>query len=315
MKKILSAVMALLIASFALIGCGKIDQSPTTALKDVQFETTTFTVPKDPQRVAVLSTSLLMMVHELGVTPVGRTVSMDPLPPDLESIQTVGHTAHVNTETLLGLQPDLVLGLPNQQKAILPLLTENKIPFMMVDFDGINQNEALLIALGKVFNKEKEAEKAVAHYQMEVHRVKSAVKDVKPARVAVLFATGKAITAETSRATASAMCDELGMINVVTPHMTEAMQKAKSIPYSLEMLSMDDPDIIFVVTMGKRSEINKKLAETMTDNPAWNQLSAVKNNKVYYLPSNLFLVNPGINTPKAMAELVYDAYGITVDMP
>ena len=46
----------------------------------------------------------------------------------------------------------------------------------------------------------------------------------------------------------------------------------------------------------------------MTDNPAWQNLKAVKNNKVFYLPSNYFLLNPGLHTPDGMAELVKMAY-------
>lgn len=53
----------------------------------------------------------------------------------------------------------------------------------------------------------------------------------------------------------------------------------------------------------------------MISNPAWKELQAVKNNKVFYLPSNLFLLNPGLQVPQAMAQLVEDAYGIHVDIP
>lgn len=314
MKKTLLVLFTIALAIFALAGCSKIDNTQTVTLKEVSFEKESFLVPEDPKRVVVLSNSLLMMMHELGVTPVARTYSMDTLPADLEKIPTIGHTSHVNTEALLEAKPDLVIGLASQQKALLPLLQENKIPNMLVQYEGINQNVPLLLTLGKVFNKEDKAKEAALHYVDNIAQVKAAIKDIPPARVAVLFATGKSITAETSRATTSAMCEELGMINVITPHMTAEMQNSKFIPYSLESLTMDNPSIIYVVTMGKESEINKKLKETMTDNPAWNQLDAVKNDKVFYLPSNLFLLNPGLQTPEAMAQLVYDAYGITVPM-
>ena len=41
-------------------------------------------------------------------------------------------------------------------------------------------------------------------------------------------------------------------------------------------------------------------------------LKAVQNNRVIYLPSKLFLLNPGLQTPEAMARLVKEAYGINV---
>lgn len=56
------------------------------------------------------------------------------------------------------------------------------------------------------------------------------------------------------------------------------------------------------------------MTKEMTSNPAWNQLKAVQTGKVFYLPSNLFLLNPGLQTPNAMAQLVKDAYGLNVTL-
>ena len=97
------------------------------------------------------------------------------------------------------------------------------------------------------------------------------------------------------------------MNNVLLSHK-EINLDTKTVPYSLEQLSADDPEIIFVVTMGKTEEINKKMDEQMRDNPAWANIQAVKNNLVYFLPSDLFLMNPGVNTPKAMNQLLDLAY-------
>ena len=107
------------------------------------------------------------------------------------------------------------------------------------------------------------------------------------------------------------MVKELGMTNVVASHL-EGTTKDKTVPYSLETLTADNPDIIFVVTMGKEEEITKAMKKAMTDNPAWANLKAVQNNRVIYLPSKLFLLNPGLQTPEAMARLVKEAYGINV---
>ena len=44
----------------------------------------------------------------------------------------------------------------------------------------------------------------------------------------------------------------------------------------LETLTADNPDIIFVVTMGKEEEITKAMKQAMTDNPAWANLKPYK---------------------------------------
>ena len=55
-------------------------------------------------------------------------------------------------------------------------------------------------------------------------------------------------------------------------------------------------------------EVNKKMDEQMRNNPAWKNINAVKNGRVYYLPMNLFLMNPGVHTPDALNKLLDLAY-------
>jgi len=60
--------------------------------------------------------------------------------------------------------------------------------------------------------------------------------------------------------------------------------------------------------MGKMDEIKKSMSANIENNPAWSSLRAVKNKQLYFLPQNLFLLNPGVDYPKAfetMAKLVY----------
>ena len=83
------------------------------------------------------------------------------------------------------------------------------------------------------------------------------------------------MTAETDEAVTASMVKELGMTNVVTSHL-DGTTKDKTVPYSLETLTADNPDIIFVVTHGKEEEITKAMKQAMTDNPAWANLKAVQ---------------------------------------
>lgn len=314
MKRFLIALALIVSAMCLLVGCSKEIASSSSSTKNVTYEGTTYTIPQNPTRIACLSNSLLYMIYELDGTAICRTESLDKLPANMEKLPVIGHTSHINMEDLLALKPDLVLGLKNQHDKYGDILTTNKVLHMLISYDGINDNVPLLEALGKVLNKEDKANEAIARYNAKIAKVKDAIKDKKPLSVAILFASGKSITAETNKSIAASMIQELGMNDVVAKHITSSMENSKTIPYSLETLSVDNPEVIFVVTMGKRSQINEQMKLTMTDNPAWNNLQAVKNNRVYYLPSHLFLINPGLKTPDAMAELAKDLYGVTVDL-
>ena len=311
MKKLLLGSIALVLIVLALAGCGKSTSSSSATTKELTFNGQTYTVPKDPQKIAVLSNSVLSMLYAVDGKAISRVNTTDSLPPEIEALPALGQTANINMEQLLGLNPDLVLGLENQHKKYEAQLQSSKIPTVLINYDGIKDNVPLLTFLGELTNHQDKAKTVIATYENNITKVKDAVKGQQPARVAVLRATGKGVTAETDAAITASMVKELGMTNVVTSHLDKTTTD-KTVPYSLETLAADDPDIIFVVTMGKEEEITKAMKKAMTDNPAWANLKAVQNNRVVYLPSKLFLLNPGLQTPEAMARLVKEAYGIDV---
>ena len=311
MKKLLLGSIALVMIVLALAGCGKSTSSSSATTKELTFNGQTYTVPKDPQKIAVLSNSVLSMLYAVDGKAISRVNTTDSLPPEIEALPTLGQTANINMEQLLGLNPDLVLGLENQHKKYEAQLQSSKISTVLINYDGIKDNVPLLTFLGELTNHQDKAKTVIATYENNIAKVKDTVKGQQPARVAVLRATGKGVTAETDASITASMVKELGMTNVVTSHLDKTTTD-KTVPYSLETLAADNPDIIFVVTMGKEEEITKAMKKAMTDNPAWANLKAVQNNRVVYLPSKLFLLNPGLQTPEAMARLVKEAYGIDV---
>lgn len=304
-------VMAMTVIMAILAGCGKTDSTSSAATRTLTYKDQTYTVPAKPERIAVLANSLLYFMDAIDAKSISRVETQDDMPAHLKELPSLGQTANINMEQLIGLKPDLVIGLSNQHSKFEGQLQSNKLPYFLISYDGIKDNVPLIEFLGQLTNHEEKAKEVIAQYNSKIDKVKNAVKNVQPARVAVLRATGKAVTAETTLAVTAAMVQELGMQNVVLQH-GDFDKSAKTIPYSLETLASDDPDIIFVSTMGKKDEITKTMEKEMTGNPAWQNLKAVKNGKVFYLPSNWFLLNPGLQTPEAMAELVKMAYGIDV---
>ena len=60
--------------------------------------------------------------------------------------------------------------------------------------------------------------------------------------------------------------------------------------------------------MGDIDEIKANMAKSIETNEAWQAMGAVKNNRLYYLPQDLFLLSPGLRYPDAvqqMAQLIY----------
>lgn len=76
----------------------------------------------------------------------------------------------------------------------------------------------------------------------------------------------------------------------------------------MEALVEQNPEIIFITSMGKADEIENRLRSDFKNNPAWASLQAVQNGKVYVLPENLFLLNPGLEYPKAVEYMARQVY-------
>ena len=97
------------------------------------------------------------------------------------------------------------------------------------------------------------------------------------------------------------MLAELGASNI-----TDADKSLLS-DYSLESLVKADPDFIFLLPMGDSDEAAQKaLKDQTTANPAWKELSAVKEDRVITLDPKLFLYKPNNNWDDAY-EVLYEA--------
>ena len=103
---------------------------------------------------------------------------------------------------------------------------------------------------------------------------------------------------------AGAMLQDMGCVNI-----------ADSDDSLLENLSMEviiqrDPDYIFVTTMGESDEAAlQSVEDTLMSNPAWAQLSAVKNNRYIVLPKDLFHLMPNDRWGESYEMLADILYG------
>ena len=76
--------------------------------------------------------------------------------------------------------------------------------------------------------------------------------------------------------------------------------------YTIDLLNLEDiylkqPDIILVICHNTEEEAKQVLENTIFKNPIYNELEAVKNNGVIYLPKELFH-----NKPNSKFVLAYE---------
>ena len=116
------------------------------------------------------------------------------------------------------------------------------------------------------------------------------------------FSTGA--KAKDSTSMTGKMLADLGATNIadLQPSLLEDL--------SMEEIIKQDPDFIFVTTMGSSEEAAIEYLKTEVEsNPAWNELSAVKNGRYIVLDKALFHYKPNARWGESYEILADCLYG------
>lgn len=98
------------------------------------------------------------------------------------------------------------------------------------------------------------------------------------------------------------MLKELGCINIADGE--ERMLN----DLSMEVIMEKNPDYIFLTVMGNEDAGMESVKALLKDNPAWNSLTAVKENRYYVLPQSLFHNKPNQRwgeSYRILADILY----------
>lgn len=312
MKKFCLLVLAL--CMLAVTGCAPQNDATRGSRSSGNYAVVTddrgtaVTLAQKPQRVVVLSTSLLNFAAAVDGDLVGRaTVKAEDasLPEKYQAVPDVGPVYNVSLEKVLACQPDLVIASAGHHEKLAAQLEESHIPVLVLQtktYDDVRRN---LDIIGKVYGKED----AARAKEDELDRAVHAVTDAVPAqgkRVAILHVTPSSVSAELPSSIAGDIAALLHLQNIAADAAADG--QATRIPYSMESLVQADPDVIFLTSMGSSDKIEKRIRQDIKGNPAWASLTAVKTGRVYVLPEKYFLLNPGLAYPEAVAYMAHLVY-------
>lgn len=263
------------------------------------------TLAKKPERIVSLSPSYLGMIDAVGGKLVGRATSkVGSTPASMKDVPEIGLVYNINMENLVALKPDLVLAGKNQHEKFVPLLTSSNIQVIEFDAKTYDEVKQTVTTLGEIYGAQDKAKAENALLDKEIAAVTSKLPKEKK-RVVIMHATASSVTVEGSHSIAGCVSDLLGFENVAAAALKGKSDKT---PYSMESLVGQDPDIVFITSMGKPEEIENRLRNDFKQNPAWNSLRAVQQGKVYVLPEKLFLINPGLRYPEAVKYMAQQVY-------
>ena len=331
-SKFLLIVLALALSISALVGCTPkvevVEDKPV--IKDevnnvdgpdeygitINDDTVSFvdgrgeevTLKKEPKKTIVLFASFIDIWMKQGGELIGMVESSDEYNlPGTENIPTVGKQGSFSLEEIIALEPELVVLSANTktQMELIPALESNNIEILVMDYKFKEDYFKTAKVFAAVNNKMELFEQEAGRVKEETQAIiDKAPKENNP-KVLVIFATKKAISARTTDSTIGEMFNDLNAINIADS--SNDMLSDKN--FSMEKILEEDPDFIFVQTMGSDTEaIQERLKMDAESNPAWSSLSAVKNNKYLVLPKDLYTYKANDRYSEAYEELAKILY-------
>lgn len=299
MKKALIPLL-LLALTFALAGSGAAE---TVTFTDALGREVTLAVPV--RRAVAFEGSLAEAYLTCGGTLVGATedaVTERGLSLGGE-VSVIGTVKQPSLELTVALEPELIL-LSADSAAHLKLLDALDalgVPCAYFSFDTWQEYMDMADVLCRLTGHEELLEVQREQVQRPIETIVSRAREdarygQRTALLLRAYSTG--VKAKGSDSLAGAMLAEMGLVNIAD------RDGALLENLTLEQILMDDPDWIFITTMGEsRERAMDALAEALTNNPAWGALTAVREGRVVELDKQLFHYKPNTRWAQAYALL------------
>jgi len=232
-------------------------------------------IEKEPMRIISISPSNTEILFALGLGDriVGVSAFSD-YPEEAKTKEVVGDAYGINLERVIELQPDLVIfyGAGNEnEKKVLKEAGINVLGFESENFDEIIEE---IEVIGKATGRSEEAKKVIDSIKEKRDYVLEKIKDAKKVRVFYeiwhdpLMAAGK-----------GSFMDELitlaGGENIANDSDTPYPQ------YDLELLIERDPEVYLA-----SKDFDDKTIESIMARPGYENISAIKNNRIYLFEGN-----------------------------
>ncbi len=317
LKKAWLAILAVLVC---LSGCSqpKAPKTDNSLPESTQAETTpqgvTFTDDLDrtvtvnrPKRVATLLGSFADVWYlaggEVVAAPDDAWEDLElPLPEDAKSL---GNTKDLSLETLFSADPDFIIASGKTRVDLdwLDTLEKSGIPvayFNVTDFgDYLRMLKICTDITGRAELYEKNGTAVQKQVDKAIQSSKARVAEKGAPTVLSLRASAASVRAKNSKGNVlGEMLKSLGCENIADSN--RAILENLSIEYIMSC----DPDYIFIVQNGDNTKgTQKKIQQFIAENPAWNQLTAVKEGRVFMMEKKLFNLKPNARWGEAYQQL------------
>lgn len=262
---------------------------------------------KAPARIVSLAPSVTEMLFAIGAgSQVAGVTEFCDYPPEALHKPKVGY-AHPNLESLLALQPDLIVAPQQFMKLdLVAKLDQLKIPVFLLADRNVEDIYAHIQTLGRMLDHSTEAVALTMDLRQQVARIKARAQAQPPVRALYVLNSHPLITVGPG-----SFIDQLiglaGGINVAAKSTT---------PYprlSMESVLQEDPEVL-IFPSGRVEAISASEQQAWRQ---WTGMTAVKEGRLRQIPSDV-LNRPGPRIGKGLellAEILHPALPASGETP
>ncbi|MEI1251886.1 ABC transporter substrate-binding protein [Rhizobium aouanii] len=260
----------------------------------------TVEVPAQPKRIASISYFADDVALALGIKPVASTYMTAGREPAFllgltSEMKQIGQRAKPNLELLSEAKPDLIIAIRRYTVGNAAQL-QNIAPYVAYNMELLEESYSETAALSKLLGKPERGEQLNADFRKHLAEFAAkAPKDIHP-RFMIMWGGATPFAFHTENTSASIVA-AIGGDNVPGPKTPGG---EFGIDLSLETMLEKDPEVIFVYDSGPD--------RPHESNPIWSQLSAVKNNRVFYVGDQWVETNGPIARQIVLREAAHYLY-------
>jgi len=256
------------------------------------------TIDAAPEAVAALSPTTVEYVYAVGGTSITRSSSVR-YPEAATAAVDIGPSYQPNFELIAAQNPDLIIADSVLQPQLVQNLEALNVP---VVYAGAQNFEDVLKGLrlaGLVLDHSAEAGTLVRDLEEELAHLKDLLPAERP-KVLILNGTPADFFAAKPESYVGNLVDLLGGENVAAgaPDVGRFPGYTK---LSLEAILTSAPDVVLAITAGPPG--GTTITDSLSSNPAWADVPAVRNNRVSEISAEVYLQAPGPSAGEALADL------------
>ncbi|MGN1092494.1 MAG: ABC transporter substrate-binding protein [Monoglobaceae bacterium] len=314
LNKTIKRLSAIVMAAMLLTFCGCTSNSQKDITTAENSDTITFTddlerevsVSKSPQNVAALIGSFAdVWILAGGSICAAPEDAWSDFGLELGDAVNLGGAHSPSLEQLLSADPDFVIASASTAADVdmKDVLENAGIAVAYFDVDCFEDYLNMLNVCTDITGRKDLYEQNGLNIQKKIDNIKKDMKNItvpeEQRTVLMLRAASGFVKAKGSKGTIlGEMLSDMGCINIADS------DKSLLENLSIESIINANPYHIFVVTMGDDTEAAKgSLSRMMEENPAWNDLDAVKENRMHFMDKKLFNLKPNARWADAYEQL------------